>query len=107
MKRILKPMACAAALALALPAHAAGLTGDAPGFNRLDENNDASLSRAEAAGNPSLVASFNKVDDDGNGELSRMEYLEHMTKKDFRALREKTADFIEPGDDNAASGGSK
>jgi len=107
MKRMLKLMVCSAALAVALPAHAAGLTSDAPGFNPLDDNNDGSLSRTEAAGNPSLAANFKKVDDDGNGKLSRMEYLEHMTKKDFRVLREKAADFIEPGNDDAASGGSR
>ena len=99
MKILKLAAAGAAAFALALPAYPTGMTGDAPGFNKLDGNNDGALSRAEAKGNPSLASAFDKVDDDGNGRLSRMEYLEHMTAKDFRVLREKTADFIDPGDD--------
>ena len=101
----------AAVFALALPAYPAGLTGDAPGFNELDANNDGALSRAEAKANASLASAFDKVDDDKSGTLSRMEYLGHMTAKDFRVLREKTADFIDPGKGNdkgkASSGGTR
>lgn len=106
--RMLKLAACgAAAFALALPAYPAGLSGEAPGFNQLDGDNDGALSRTEANANPSLAKAFDKVDDDRNGSLSRVEYLEHMTAKDFRVLREKAADFIEPGDGKASSGATR
>lgn len=89
MKPILIAAAC---LTFAGIAHAA----DAPGFNDLDKNGDGKLSRAEAAGNPSLARDFAKSDDDKDGFLTRAEYLKTAAAKDFTTLREKTADAIDP-----------
>ena len=85
---------------------------DAPGFNDLDKNNDGKLSKSEAAGNPTLAARFAEVDGDSDGSVSRMEYLKTMAAKDFRSLREKTADIVDPGKktetgSGAARGSSK
>ena len=87
-------------------AHAANdqASKDEAGFNELDKDGDGALSRAEAAGKPALVARFKDVDGDGDGKLSRVEYLKVMAKKDFRSLREKAADIIDP--DKPASRGS-
>jgi hypothetical protein len=91
---------------LASPAHAADKGSDAPGFNELDKNDDGKLSRAEAAANRTLTAKFKEADGDGDGSVTRTEYLKVMAAKDFRSLREKTADFIRP-DDKASAGSSK
>ena len=91
--------ACALALAFSLPVSADGArhaAEDPPGFNQLDGDDDGLLTRLEASKNGSLAAVFDKVDDNGDGRLDRGEYLEHMALKDFRTLREKTADFIDP-----------
>jgi hypothetical protein len=98
--------ALAAALAIGT-AHAADDPKDSKGFNELDRNDDGALSRAEAAGNPALLARFNEVDGDDDGKLSRVEYLKTMASKDFRSLREKAADFIDPDEKPASSGSSK
>src|SRR5438128_2371476 len=68
----LKPVVLLSAAALALSfgtAQAAGKSAqgnpafsDAPGFNDLDKDRDGSLSRSEAAGNPTLAKRFNEVD---------------------------------------------
>jgi hypothetical protein len=36
------------------------------------------------------------ADDDADGSLTRYEYLKAMARDDFRALRDRVADFIEP-----------
>ena len=95
----------AASLALAVGSVQAA-DKDAPGFNDLDKNDDGSLSRTEAAGNAKLAARFKEVDGDGDGKLSRAEYLKTMAAKDFRSLREKAADLIEPDKAKDASAGS-
>lgn len=99
-----------ASMALAFgTAHAADAKDkdkDTPGFNELDKNDDGALSKAEAAANPALAARFAEVDGDNDGKLSRMEYLKTMAAKDFRTLREKTADVIEPDDKARSSTGS-
>lgn len=77
---------------------------DPPGFNELDKDGDGALSRSEASGNRSLAAQFQEVDSDGNGKLSRMEYLQTMAAKDFRQLREKTAEILEPDGKGKQSG---
>lgn len=86
----------AAALALAMGTAAGAdqqdrAKSDDPGFNNLDRNNDGSLSRTEAAGNPYLVAHFKDADKNGDGKLSRTEYLRVMTAKDLSTLKEKFA----------------
>lgn len=98
--------AAAAAFPLGALAHDPNAKNDPPGFNQLDKNDDGALSRIEAGGNPSLVAKFGTVDDNKDGKLSRVEYLEHMAKNDFTALREKAADFIDPGSKTESSAGA-
>ena len=78
---------------------------DDPGFNDLDTNDDGKLSKAEAAKYPALAARFAEVDGNKDGSLSRMEYLKTMAAKDFRSLREKTADLIEPDEKPKSSAG--
>jgi len=110
MKRTYVALLGAASMILAFgTAHAADAKDkdkDTPGFNELDKNDDGSLSKAEAAANPTLAARFDEVDGDKDGKLSRMEYLKTMAAKDFRTLREKTADVIEPDDKAKSSTGS-
>lgn len=108
MKRTYVALLGAASMALAFgTAYAADdKDKDTPGFNELDKDNDGKLSRAEAAGNPALAARFGEVDGDNDGGISRMEYLKVMAQKDFRSLREKTADVIEPDDKSKSSTGS-
>ena len=82
-------------------------TRDLPGFNQMDKDNDGALTRAEAAGNAELLKRFSEVDSDADGKLSRVEYLKAMARADFRSLREKVADFIEPEEESATSGDTK
>ena len=90
---IRRKLSLAAALALATgTAYAA----DVPNFNQMDKDNDGSLTRSEAAGNPKLADQFSQVDDDGDGRLSRGEYLAIMGRQDFYNLRENLAEFINP-----------
>ena len=91
---------------LAAPAFGADTQkdNDPPGFNELDKNDDGKLSRTEALGNRTLAGRFAEADGDGDGHVTRAEYLKTMAAKDFRTLREKTADFIRP--DEKSSGGS-
>jgi Putative peptidoglycan binding domain/EF hand len=108
--RLTKAALLAAGIALAFgTAHAAD--EDPPGFNELDKDNSGDLSRSEAAGNKSLAAQFSEVDGDGDGKLTRGEYLKTMAAKDFRKLREKTAELLEPDDKSkqsqAATGSSR
>jgi hypothetical protein len=75
-----------------------GQSGDVPGFNEMDRNNDGGLTREEASRNPRLSAHFDQVDDNRDGKLTRGEYLEAMGRRDWYALRENVAGFIEPDD---------
>lgn len=93
----------AAALAAAGSAKS---SGDVPGFNELDRNNDGALSLSESRGNPELAQRFKQVDENGDGKLTRMEYLKTMAAKDIRTLREKTANVIEPDKASSSSAGS-
>jgi hypothetical protein len=70
---------------------------DLPGFKQMDKNDDGELTRAEAGGNPELLARFGEVDGDRNGAVSRYEYWTALAKEEFRSLRERVADWIEPG----------
>ena len=79
---------------------------DDPGFNKLDRNNDGSLSRAEAARNPYLVQHFKDADKNGDGKVSRSEYLRVMTARDLSTLKEKVAGKKEKGS-SAGAGGTK
>jgi hypothetical protein len=110
MKATYAALLGAASMVLAFgTAHAADAKDkdkDTPGFNELDKNDDGKLSKAEAAGNPTLAARFGEVDGDKDGSITRMEYLKVMAQKDFRTLREKTADVIEPDDKAKSSTGS-
>jgi hypothetical protein len=76
-----------------------------PGFNKLDRNNDGSLSRAEAAKNPYLAKHFKEADKNGDGKLSRTEYLRVMTAKDLSTVKEKVAGKKDK-DSNAGAGGT-
>lgn len=108
MKLVRIPLLAALGLGLAFgTAQAAdSASKDSKGFNELDKDDNGALSRSEAAGKPELLARFKDVDGDGNGELSHFEYLQGKAKDDFRSLREKAADFIEPNDKSPASRGS-
>jgi Ca2+-binding EF-hand superfamily protein len=100
-------IAFAAFAVFASPAYAAdSKEAEAPGFNELDKDDDGKLSRSEALGNRTLSGKFKETDADGDGFVTRAEYLKTMAAKDFRTLREKTADFIRP-DDKASTGSSK
>jgi Ca2+-binding EF-hand superfamily protein len=103
----------AAALALAVGTAKAedkiGKDKNDPGFNALDKNNDGSISRAEAMGNPSLAKNFKQADKNGDGKLSRMEYLSAMTKQDAATAKKKVANAVERKNDDkrsAAAGAS-
>lgn len=95
MRFVTMLLAGAAACALATGAIAADkdkplVKGEKdPGFNVLDKDNDGSLSRTEAAGNPELARRFKEADKDGDGKLSRTEYLTVMTKRDAAVVKNK------------------
>ena len=81
-----------------------------PGFKALDKNNDGSLTRAEAKGNPELARKWKEADRNNDGKLSRAEYLAVMTKKDLKTAKEKVGNAIDRNKDqdrNAATGSSK
>jgi peptidoglycan hydrolase-like protein with peptidoglycan-binding domain len=109
--RLTKAALLAASVALAFGSLAHAADEDPPGFNELDKDNSGELTRSEAAGNKSLAAQFGEVDADGDGKLTRGEYLKTMAAKDFRKLREKTAELLEPDDKgkqaSAAAGTSR
>ena len=114
MKRAPCAWLVAAAAALAFGAiHAAdkadqdsSAKADAPGFNEMDKNNDGFLSKAEGNANPTVKENFAEMDADGDGKLSRGEYLKKMAAQDFRKLREKAAEVIEPDQKSATGSGS-
>ena len=62
-----------------------------PGFNKLDKDNDGSLSKTEAAGNPDLAKKFDEADKNHDGKLTRAEYLSVMAKKDVKTAKEKVS----------------
>lgn len=62
-----------------------------PGFNKLDRDNDGSLSKTEAAGNPDLAKKFGEADKNSDGKLTRAEYLGVMVKKDAKTAKEKVS----------------
>jgi Ca2+-binding EF-hand superfamily protein len=99
-----------AAVALALGAAAAIAADDKkasdPGFNALDKNNDGSLTRAEARGNPDLSGKFKQAVRNNDGKLSRAEYLAAMTKKDLKTAKQKVGNAIERNKDRDAGTGS-
>lgn len=101
-------LAAAAALALAfgVAQGADNKSRDLPGFNEMDKNDDGDLTRAEAAGNPELLARFKEVDGDGDGNLTRYEYMKSLAKQDFKSLRDRVADWIDPDDQSGSSAGS-
>ena len=101
-------LATSAAMMLVLgPAHSSGESKprDLPGFKEMDKNDDAALTRTEAAGNPELLARFKEVDEDGDGNLSRYEYFKSLAKEEFTSLRERVADWVDPGGSGASSAG--
>ena len=77
-----------------------------PGFNNLDKNHDGKLSRAEAAGNPTLAKKFKDADRNNDGSLSRSEYLMTMTAQDARTAKKKVGNAMERHDDNKSSAGA-
>lgn len=91
-------LAAAAAALAAGTAHAAGeaQSGNTPGFNQMDRNNDGALTRSEASRHAKLIDQFAQVDDDGDGRLSRAEYLQIMARQDLHTLRDSLAEFIDP-----------
>jgi Ca2+-binding EF-hand superfamily protein len=62
-----------------------------PGFNNLDKDNDGSLSRSEAGGNPELAKKFQEADKNNDGKLTRAEYLSVMVKKDAKTAKQKVS----------------
>ncbi len=113
MKRAPYAWLAAATAALAFgSAHAAdkadkqSAESDPPGFNEMDKNNDGFLSKAEGNANPTVKENFAEMDADGDGKLSRGEYLKKMAAQDFRKLREKAAEVIEPDQKSATGSGS-
>jgi Ca2+-binding EF-hand superfamily protein len=99
-------LAAASSFAFVLvPAYAADEQKEPPGFNELDKDDDGSLTKSEAAGNPTLASQFATVDRDGDSKLSRVEYLRTMAQKDMTALRERASEVIEP-DAKASTGSS-
>jgi hypothetical protein len=96
----------AAAILAAGTVHAAGepKARDLPGFREMDINDDGALTRDEAAPNPELLSRFKEVDEDGSGTVSRYEYYKVLAKEEFRSLRERVADWIDPGGSAAGSG---
>lgn len=97
-------LSLAAALALAT---GAAYAADVPNFNQMDKDNDGSLTRSEAAGNPKLADQFQQVDDDGDGRLSRGEYLAIMARQDLYNLRENLAEFLDPDGKAPLAAGSQ
>src|SRR5690606_37896682 len=51
-------------------------------FDQLDENQDRSLSKSEAAADETLSATFASIDADGDGELSRSEFTAHLAESE-------------------------
>lgn len=51
-------------------------------FDRLDSNQDSSISMSEASNDETLSATFASVDADGDGELSRSEYTAHLSENE-------------------------
>ncbi len=51
-------------------------------FDRLDSNQDSSISQTEAAKDETLSATFASIDADGDGELSRSEYTAHLSENE-------------------------
>lgn len=100
-------LVAASALALTAGSALAERPKDDPGFNALDKNHDGSLSRSEAAANPTLLKHFKQADKNNDGKLSRTEYLEAMTKKDLTTAKDKVSNmFSKDKDKSAASGGT-
>lgn len=78
---------------------------DLPGFKEMDKNDDGNLTREEAAGNPELLVRFREVDGDGSGTVSRYEYYASLAKEEFRSLRERVSEWIDPGGSSPSSAG--
>jgi hypothetical protein len=60
-------------------------------FDRLDENDDAAISRDEAGAEPALAEAFERIDSYDNGQITRAEF----------ALFEPADDEDEGGDDGS------
>lgn len=91
--KLAKPLLFGIAAALACAGtYAAGVpksSGNEPGFNALDKNNDGYLTRSEAAKDKDVSANFKAIDKNGDGKISRTEYLEHKGKNDLSSLGNK------------------
>ena len=74
-----------------------------PGFNNLDKNHDGYLSRAEAAGNPTLAKKFKEADRNNDGKLSRSEYLMTMTAQDAHTAKQKVEGAMDRHNGNTQS----
>lgn len=90
--KLAKTLLIGAAAALAFGgAYAAApkASGNEPGFNALDKNNDGYLSRSEAAKDKDVSKNFKAIDKNGDGKISRTEYLEHKGKNDLSSAGNK------------------
>jgi Ca2+-binding EF-hand superfamily protein len=60
-------------------------------FERLDSDQDRSISKSEAASDSELTAVFASVDADGDGKLSQSEYTAHLASK--KTPRQSTSSY--------------
>jgi hypothetical protein len=60
-------------------------------FERLDTDQDRSISKTEAANDNALTAVFASIDSDGDGKLSKTEYTAHVDSK--KTPRETTSSY--------------
>lgn len=51
-------------------------------FDKLDQDGDGALTRAEAAANPAVLSKFDEADANGDGKLSKKEVKDAMSKDD-------------------------
>lgn len=57
-------------------------------FDKLDQDGNGALTRAEAAANPAVLAKFDDADANGDGELSKKEVKDAMSKDDKKKDRD-------------------
>jgi Ca2+-binding EF-hand superfamily protein len=77
---------------------------DESGFAKLDKNKDGYISKAEAAGEPTLSKSFAKWDMNNDGKINRAEYLAAMAKEDAVKAKDKVSSAFSK--DKSSSSGS-
>src|SRR5438094_5142465 len=72
-------------------------------FDRLDANNEGVITRAEAAGSPTVLKNFDRADKNNDGKITRAEYRAAFPTKGAKATDAKrkpaktTANDRDPG----------